>query len=148
MFPSSLKSHVMKTQMFALLMLSTVTAYPQSGNQPEKFKNVRWYQMVMTRYKAESVHKAGSFIEQYFVPVDKELGRNVIKFESPFGEYDEVAYFPIDNIDELNYKIPPSGLKWMQVFIKQQGQDKAMKLLQEFEGYIEMRKTMLVRQTE
>jgi hypothetical protein len=128
-----------------IVLLTATSALSQQLPAPEKFKNAQWYQMVMTKYKTESLGKAEAFIEKYFAPVDKELGRNVIKFHSPFGDYDEIAFFPIDNIEELNYKIPPSGAKWMDVFMKQNGKDQAIKLLQEFEGFIQHTKTSLVR---
>lgn len=132
-----------------ILLLCSVMVFSQEM-KPEKFSNVKWYQMVMVKYKTEKLHIALSFIEKYFIPVDKEIGRKIINFDMPFGDWDKVTYFPLEGgLEELNYKTPPGGIKWMTAFVKQQGgQENAMKLLNEFESFIESSKTALVRQTE
>jgi hypothetical protein len=140
----------MKTfQVSILAAAMTLAVNANAQMKAEKLANPKWFHMVMLKFKPNQIDAAKAFVKKNFMPVDKEFGRNPIGFETPFGQWDLIVYFPLDNITDLDYKVTPSEERWLTIFAKQQGSaENVQKVFKEWAGFVERSETMLVRQSD
>jgi hypothetical protein len=121
----------------ALLIGSLAAAgYTQEAAEGDKFTNVKWYQVLYHKFKPGRTAEASQIIYEHFLPVDKAVGRKVIPFDHHTGEWDHLAYFPLEQgPGELEWRpfSRPIDKKWWDALVKQEGgPDKAGALMQRF----------------
>ncbi|TKD53192.1 hypothetical protein [Sphingomonas baiyangensis] len=114
-----------------------------------KQTNVRYAMVNMTKFKPGAARRANETISKTFMPSAKAAGIPMPSTYHPqTGEWDVIAIFPMaDGISELEYSMTPSDAKWLAAMSKSLGgQDKAMALIDEYNGLIETNDRMLVHE--
>ncbi len=122
----------------AIAATSTPHAIGQEPPKPTKYENVNWYAAVYMKFKSNRAEEAQKIINQYFVPADKAIGREVIAFECKSGPWDLIVYIPMpDGPAELAWKNSPTEGKWMAEIAKiAGGPQKAVEAFKEFTDLI------------
>lgn len=124
----------------ALLVLalsaSGMTA-PQSPPQPKKVEGVQYYKVEYHRFKPGKAHEGREFIRRHFRPADRAAGIEVLEFTPVTGDWDWIAFFPVE-ADFLSWERAPMSLQARAKFEAMAGgPDKAQKLDEEFNNLIQ-----------
>lgn len=121
-------------------------AVSQELPKAEKYKDGKWFQIQFVKFKPGKEFAANKFIEKHFVPVDVELGRNVVGYDFVFGEWDQLVFFPMQGPSDIGWKMTPDGEKWFAAFSRRAGgMENAMKLMNEFSAMVAEQESAMVR---
>lgn len=127
---------------FAFISLPNITA--QELPKATKYKDVTWYGVTYYKFKPGMAGDALNLVYKYFVPADKAAGRKVIHFDGAIGEWDHVAFFPLEGGPaDLGWEVSPIYEKVIQNLVKQHGIDK-FREIEEFQSMIAYSKSELV----
>ena len=86
---------------------------------------------------------------EHFVPVDEEVGREVIAFGFMTGDWDSVVFFPLEEgASALEWEVSPSDERWYAKYAERVGGlAKASEIDQRWYELIADTKTELVMRT-
>ena len=126
---------------FVIVSLPAVNA--QEVPKATKYADATWYVVTYYKFKSGLADDALDLVYKYFVPADKAAGRRVIHFDVNVGEWDHVAFFPLEGPGDLAWQIGPSYVKVLQELVKQGGNDKLLEI-EKFESYIAHSKSEVV----
>jgi len=103
----------------AIAMMSSPIAVGQELPKATKHENASWYTNFYIKFKPNQADEAQKIIQQYFVPTDKAIGRDVIAFQCKSGRWDLVVFIPMaDGAAELAWQMSPAEEKWFAAFAK------------------------------
>jgi hypothetical protein len=122
----------------AIAAMSSPLAAAQELPKPTKYENVTWYMSLYIKFKPSRAEEAQQIINQYFIPADKAIGREVIGFECKSGRWDVIAFIPmLDGPGDLAWKGLPTEGKWAAEIAKiAGGPQKAIEVLAKFSELI------------
>lgn len=141
--------------MLALLaMLAGFASMPARSADPkapkaERFSNVTWYVINDVRFKPNHQHHALGIVRKYFMPAGRKAGNApVMVLVHRTGAWDVTVIWKMqDGIDDMNWKMSPDGVKFMQALSDEAGgMDKAHKIMDNFDNDIAMEKTEIAMQ--
>jgi hypothetical protein len=141
--------HFRRLGVSALLVLGLLlgnSAFTQDLPKAEKYKDGQWFVIQFVKFKPGKEFAANKFIEKHFVPVDVELGRNIVGYEYVFGAWDQLVFFPMESPSDISWKMTPGGEKWFAAFSKHAGgMENAVKLMDEFSAMVAEQESAMVR---
>lgn len=141
--------HLKKVGVPVLLVLGLLlgnSAASQDLPKAEKYKDGEWFAIQFVKFKPGKEFAANKFIEKHFVPVDIELGRNIVGYDFVFGEWDQLVFFPMQGPSDIGWKMTPDGEKWFAAFSKRAGgMENAVKLMDEFSSMVADQESAMVR---
>jgi hypothetical protein len=129
-----------------LLTLISSTAFTQELPKASKYENGKWFEIQFVKFKPGREDAANKFIVDHFVPVDAELGRNIIGYEFEFGKWDQLVFFPLESPEDIAWEMTPGDEKWFAAFVKHAGgMENAGKLFREWSSMIADTETAMIR---
>jgi hypothetical protein len=137
----------------ALLVVLVLSASRIAGAQtappPKKVEGVQYYKVEYHRFKPGKADEGRAFIRKHFRPADRAAGIEVLEFTPVTGDWDWIAFFPVES-DFLNWERPPMSLRARARFEQMAGgADNAKKLDEEFNNLIEeIRVEIMMRDME
>jgi len=107
----------------------------------ERAQNVRYWWVEMVKFHAGKRDRAGELVEQYFAPVDKEMGGQDIDIHMTTGEWDFITLFPMTGGPaDISWLTSPDEVKFMNLLAKRAGgMDAAKKLTDEWDTLVAKR---------
>lgn len=117
--------------------------------QPKKFENAEWSQAYFVEFKPGMMNEALQIIEDHFMPVNEELGREgPTEYRFMTGEWDMVVFFPMnEGPGEIAWEISPSDAEWNRVFIEREGgMEQGMQVFEDYGKTVARQKTELAMQ--
>ncbi|GAB2765490.1 hypothetical protein [Salinimicrobium soli] len=118
-------------------------------NEPKKYSNPEWYQVVHVDYKAGKEDAARKIINDYFKKASDKAGTSkpVMELALNTGDYDYLYIWKLEEgLQSLDWEISPQGLKWQKAFEEMVGgKDKAKELGDEYSSYVSKVKVELAR---
>ena len=121
----------------AFVFISFPAINAQELPKATKYTDVTWYSVTYYKFKPGMADNALDLVYKYFVPADKATGRRVIHFDVAIGEWDHIAYFPLDEgPGDLAWEVSPSYEKLIQELVNKLGIEKYRELdLESFVAY-------------
>jgi hypothetical protein len=121
------------------LTLATVYVAPLQAEEPLKFQNVTWHQIVFLKFKPGTRVRAGEILEYEFVPARRAAGLPTpsgMHFAS--GGWDMIYDYPMrGGPSDLIWEVSPDDLALEAALAKKDGVDKAKALLSEWRSLID-----------
>jgi hypothetical protein len=139
--------HALALLVFALS--ASATAAAQHTPQPERFEGVQYYKVEYHKFKPGKADDGRAFIRKHYRPADRAAGVEVLEFTPVTGEWDWIAYFPVEP-DFLTWERSPMSMRARANFEEMAGgAESAMKLDEEFSELIqELRVEIMMRDVE
>ena len=104
------------------IALLPVAAPSQDLPKATKHDDASWYYNISFRFKNGRADEALKIIQQYFVPTDKAVGREVVAFHCQSGRWDMIVFIPmVGGVADLGWKISPANEKWVAALAKVAG---------------------------
>ena len=124
-------------------------ASAQKAPQPKKVERVQYYKVEYHRFKPGKADEGRAFIRKYYRPADRAAGIEVLEFTPVTGDWDWIAFFPVE-ADFLAWERPPASLRARAKFEEMVGgPENAKKLDKEFGDLIqELRVEIMARDVE
>jgi hypothetical protein len=121
----------------------------QDTPQPSRVEDVQYYKVEYHRFKPGKADEGRDFIRNHFRPADRAAGIEVLEFTPITGDWDWIAFFPVEP-DFLAWERSPSSIRARAKFEEMAGgTEQAKKLDQEFNSLIqELRVEIMVRDVE
>lgn len=121
----------------ALFLASPAAA--QEDRQAKRYENVDWHQVVLVDFKHGKKTRAMEIVREYYDPATEKSGTQrprAIEFQT--GPWDMMLIWTMeDGPSEMTWETHPEGLKWMNAVAEiAGGEDKAQKILDEYNGLI------------
>ena len=82
----------------------------QDAPQLKKVERVQYYKVEYHKFKPGKADEGRSFIRKYFRPADRAAGIEVLEFTPVTGEWDWIAFFPVE-ADFLTWERSPMSLR-------------------------------------
>ena len=129
-----------------LVALCATTAHSQAAPAGKPIEHVAWYRVMHLKFKPGMTDEARKIIHEHFIPVDKEIGREVFAVDPVTSDWDHVVYFPMPaGPSELGLQSTPWDAKWNAAFERREGgKEKADALNRRFGEMIMQSKTEIV----
>jgi hypothetical protein len=93
-----------------ILFLIIGVASGQNSPQPKKVERVQYYKVEYHKFKPGKADEGRSFIRKYFRPADRAAGVEVLEFTPITGDWDWIAFFPVE-ADFLTWERAPMSLR-------------------------------------
>jgi hypothetical protein len=124
-------------------------ASAQKAPQPKRVERVQYYKVEYHRFKPGRADEGRAFIRKHYRPADRAVGVEVLEFTPVTGDWDWIAFFPVE-ADFLAWERPPASLRARAKFEEMAGgPEKAKKLDREFGDLIqELRIEIMARDVE
>jgi hypothetical protein len=121
----------------------------QNTPQPKRMQGVQFYKVEYHRFKPGKAEDGRQFIRKHFRPADRATGIEVLEFTPITGEWDWIAFFPVE-ADFLAWQRSPMSLRARAKFEEMAGGSEKAKILdEEFSNLIqELRVEIMVRDIE
>ena len=115
-----------------------ITALSQDLPKATKHENATWYYNFSVRFKNGKADDGQKIIQQYFIPTDKAVGREVIAFQCQSGRWDMTVFIPmVGGVADLGWKVSPANEKWMAALAKVAGGTKqALEVLAKWDDLV------------
>ena len=134
----------MKSLIVAAAIMGTVlpgAAQAQPGEESlkaERAQNVRYWYVDMVKFKPGKRQRASEMVEQYFRPIDKEMGGQSIDVHMGTGEWDYITLFPMPGGPvDLTWLTSPDDVRFMTLLAKRAGSmEAAQKLVDEWDSLV------------
>ena len=126
-----MKNIIALLMVVALVFISLPTVKAQELPQAAKYEDATWYVATYYKFKSGMADDALDLVYKYFVPADKAAGRKVIHFDVNIGEWDHIAFFPLEGPGDLAWQTSPDYVKVLQELVKQRG----IQIIQELDKY-------------
>ena len=128
--------------MFVALPVAVAQELPKAA----KHENVKWYTVTYVKFVTSKAEDAQKLLTDYFIPADKASGRDVINFDTKVGEWDHIAFFPIEGgVAGLEWSVAPNEEKWWSALAKLAGSAaKAQALMDQYNESIAYSKSEVV----
>lgn len=131
---------------FLCAFLLVPSAAAQNMPTATKHKNVKWYTVTHTKFKHGKADEAREIIHNHFWKIDVRRGYNVMLYDVVAGDWDIVAYFPMEGPGELAWATTPSDAAWLALLADHEGgMDKATALREKYWSLVAEQKTEIVR---
>jgi hypothetical protein len=112
-------------------------ASAQTALQPKKLEGVQYYKVEYHKFRPGKADEGRAFIRKYFRPADRAAGVEVLEFTAITGDWDWIAFFPVE-IDFLAWERSPMSLRARTKFEEMVGGvENAKKLDDQFNGLIQ-----------
>ena len=128
--------------MMAFVSLS-LPVVAQDLPKAAQYEEGTWYVVTYYKFKSGMTDEALDLVYKYLVPADKASGRHVIHFDIIVGEWDHVAYFPMEGPGDLIWQTEPSYVKLVQELARQGGMERVQEL-DKYESYIDFSRSEVV----
>jgi hypothetical protein len=123
-----------------IVFLVISVASGQNTPQPKKVERVQYYKVEYHKFKPGKADEGRSFIRKYYRPADRAAGIEVLEFTPITGDWDWIAFFPIE-ADFLIWERSPMSLRARAKFEEMVGgAENAKKLDKDFFDLIEQLK--------
>ena len=127
--------HILSLSIVAFALSGVALA--QKTHQPKKVEGVQYYKVEYHRFKPGKVDEGRAFIRKYYRPADSAAGIDVLEFTPITGEWDWIAFFPVE-ADFLAWERSPMSLRARAKFEEMVGgPENAKKLDKEFNDLIQ-----------
>jgi hypothetical protein len=134
----------MKSFVMAAVVASTVVgngALAQSTNndlKAERAQNLSYWYVDMVKFKPGKRQRASELVEQYFRPIDQEMGGQSIDIHMGTGEWDYITLFPMPGGPvDLTWLTSPDDVRFMNLLAKRAGSmEAARKIVDEWESLV------------
>ena len=135
--------------LFLIVFAMSGVASAQTVPQPKKVERVQYYKVEYHKFKPGKADEGRAFIRKYYRPADRAVGIEVIEFTPVTGDWDWIAFFPVE-ADFLAWQRAPMSLKARAKFEEMVGgPENASKLDKEFNELIqEVRIEIMTRDIE
>lgn len=135
--------------LLAITFAITGNASAQKAPQPKRVERVQYYKVEYHRFKPGRADEGRAFIRKHYRPADRAAGLEVLEFTPITGDWDWIAFFPVEP-DFLAWEKPPSSLRARAKFEEiAGGPEKAKKLDKEFGELIQkLRVEIMARDLE
>jgi hypothetical protein len=112
-------------------------ASAQQVPQPKKVERVQYYKVEYHKFRPGKADEGRAFIRKHFRPADRAAGIEVLEFTSMTGDWDWIAFFPVE-ADFLTWERSPMSLRARAKFEEMAGgAENAKKLDEEFNDLIQ-----------
>jgi hypothetical protein len=124
-------------------------ASAQKTTQPRKVERVQYYKVEYHRFKPGKADEGRAFVRKHYRPADRAAGIEVLEFTPITGDWDWIAFFPVE-ADFLTWERPPASLRARAKFEEMVGgAENAKALDKEFGDLIqELRVEIMARDLE
>lgn len=124
-------------------------ASAQKAPQPKKVERVQYYKVEYHRFKTGKADEGRAFVRKHYRPADRAAGIQVLEFTPITGDWDWIAFFPVE-ADFLAWERDPASLRARAKFEEMVGgPENAKKLDKEFSDLIqELRIEIMARDLE
>jgi hypothetical protein len=124
-------------------------ASAQKTTQPRKVERVQYYKVEYHRFKPGRADEGRAFVRKHYRPADRAAGIEVLEFTPITGDWDWIAFFPVE-ADFLTWERPPASLRARAKFEEMVGgAENAKTLDKEFGDLIqELRVEIMARDLE
>jgi hypothetical protein len=124
-------------------------ASAQKTTQPRKVERVQYYKVEYHRFKPGKADEGRAFVRKHYRPADRAAGIEVLEFTPITGDWDWIAFFPVE-ADFLTWERPPASLRARAKFEEMVGgAENAKTLDKEFGDLIqELRVEIMARDLE
>lgn len=127
-----------------IVFLSVSVASGQTAPQPRKVERVQYYKVEYHKFRPGKADDGRAFIRKYFRPADRAAGIEVLEFTPITGDWDWIAFFPIE-ADFLVWERSPMSLRARAKFEEMVGgPENAKKLDKDFFDLIQELKIEIV----
>jgi len=118
----------------------------ETAPQPKRVEGVQYYKVEYHRFKPGKADEGRAFIRKHYRPADRAAGVQVLEFSPITGDWDWIAFFPVEP-DFLAWERSPVSLQARAKFEELAGgADAAKKLDEEFDNLIqEVRIEIMIR---
>jgi hypothetical protein len=139
--------HALNVLVLALAVSGIAAA--QTVSQPKKVEGIQYYKVEYHRFKPGKADEGRAFIRKHFRPADRAAGIQVLEFTPLTGDWDWIAFVPVE-ADFLLWERSPTSLQARAKFQQMAGgADQAKKLEEEFDSLIqELRVEIMMRDVE
>jgi hypothetical protein len=112
-------------------------------------EGIQYYKVEYHWFKPGKADEGRAFIRKHFRPADRAAGIQVLEFTPITGDWDWIAFFPVE-ADFLVWERSPTSLQARAKFQQMAGGvDQAKKLEEEFDSLIEeLRVEIMMRDVE
>ena len=136
----------------ALLVLALSApgiAPAQKTPPPKRLEGVQYYKVEYHKFKPGKADEGRQFVRKHFRPADRAAGVEVLEFTPITGDWDWIAFFPVEP-DFLTWERSPLSMRARAKFEEMAGgAGNAKKLDEEFNNLIqELRVEIMVRDVE
>jgi hypothetical protein len=105
--------------------------------QPKRVEAVQYYKVEFHKFKTGKADEGRAFIRKYYRPADRAAGVKVLEFTPVTGDWDWIAFFPVE-ADFLAWEKSPTALRARAKFEEMAGgAEHAKKLDVEFSNLIQ-----------
>ena len=138
---------------YALLLVLVFSLFTvtKAQNQPQakRVEGVQYYKVEFHRFKPGKAAEGREFIRKHYRPADRAAGVQVLEFTPVTGDWDWIAFFPVES-DFLAWERSPVSLRARAKFEELAGgAASARKLDEEFSNLIqEIRVEIMARDVE
>ena len=139
--------HVLSLLVLVLAVSGVTSA--QNALQPKRVEGVQYYKVEYHRFKPGKADEGRAFIRKHFRPADRAAGIEVLEFTPITGDWDWIAFFPVE-ADFLVWERSPTSLR-ARAKLEQMagGPENVKKLDKEFSDLIqELRIEIVARDLE
>jgi hypothetical protein len=139
--------HVLSLLVLVLAVSGVTSA--QNALQPKRVEGVQYYKVEYHRFKPGKADEGRAFIRKHFRPADRAAGIEVLEFTPITGDWDWIAFFPVE-ADFLVWERSPMSLR-ARAKLEQMagGPENVKKLDKEFSDLIqELRIEIVARDLE
>jgi hypothetical protein len=95
--------------LFALASSVSTLAEAQSASS-RKIEGVQYYKVEYHRFKPGKAEEGRSFIRKHYRPADRAAGVEVLEFTPVTGDWDWIAFFPVEP-DFLAWERSPTSMR-------------------------------------
>lgn len=100
--------YVISLLVMAFAVSGVVSA--QQEPQPKKVERVQYYKVEYHKFKPGKADEGRAFIRKHFRPADRAAGIEVLEFTPITGDWDWIAFFPVE-ADFLAWERAPMSLR-------------------------------------
>ena len=134
----------MKLIALAGAVAATFVAHPAfaqsaaEGLKAERAQNLRYWYVDMVKFKPGKRQRASELVEQFFRPIDKEMGGQSIDIHMGTGEWDYITLFPMPGGPvDLTWLTSPDDVRFMNLLAKRAGSmEAAQKIVDEWDSLV------------
>ena len=104
----------------------------------ERAQNLSYWYVDMVKFKPGKRQRAAELVEQFFRPIDKEMGGQSIDIHMGTGEWDYITLFPMPGGPvDLTWLTSPDDVRFMTLLAKRAGSmEAAQKIVDEWDSLV------------
>ena len=138
-----------RVSLFILIIAVSGAVSAQKTPQPRKLERVQYYKVEYHRFKPGKADEGRAFIRKHYRPADRAAGIEVLEFTPITGDWDWIAFFPVE-ADFLAWERSPLSLQARAKFEEMAGgPETARKLDEDFSQLVqELRVEIMARDVE